>query len=112
MITAGEYDISHAQGATFDRTFTVNGLNLTGYTAAMQVRDVYDSSTVLFTPTVTISVPGGTAGTVSTITINTSSTATAGVAIGSYGYDLWLTQGTVTDPFLYGSYNIGGRFTR
>lgn len=49
---AGTYKITCDQGATFERVFTIkdgNGdpLNLTGYTARMQVRPEIDSDEVL-----------------------------------------------------------------
>jgi hypothetical protein len=110
MIDAGVYDISHPQGASFDRTFTVtvNGsaLNLTGYTGACQVRVTFDDTSALFTPTVTL---GGTAG---TIVVTTPATTTAGVAVGNYQYDVWLTQGTTSYPILVGKYALTGRYTQ
>jgi hypothetical protein len=87
---------------------TVHGtaLNLTGYTAICQVRESFDDVTPLFSPSIAL---GGTAG---TITMTTASTATSGVAIGNYQYDVWLTQGTTSYPILIGKYKLAGRFTQ
>jgi hypothetical protein len=68
---AGTYKITCDQGATFERVFTVkdgNGdlLNLTGYTARMQVRPEIDSAEVLVELTTQNGriVLGGVAGTI------------------------------------------------
>ena len=51
-MSAGAYDITCEQGATFSRTLTVkdssgNARNLSGYTARMQVRRLVSSSSAL-----------------------------------------------------------------
>lgn len=80
---AGTYKITCDQGATFERVFTVKDgqgdlLNLTGYTARMQVRPEIDSDEVLVELTtqngrITL---GGAAG---TITLSLSAATTAGI---------------------------------
>ena len=54
-MSAGSYNFTLEQGATLDRTVTVqesgSAMDLTGYTPRMQVRDTHDSSTVLLTVT-------------------------------------------------------------
>ncbi len=115
MINPGTYNITCPQGATFDRTFTitVNGLpmNLTGYTAAMQVRETYDSTaTVLSLTSGTGITLGGTAG---TIAIVASSTATSSIDEGFYQYDLEITSGGgVTDRLLQGKFVVTPQVTR
>ena len=51
MIEPGIYNITCPQGATFSRRFTYSiggtAVNLTGYTAAMQVRESYDEDAVV-----------------------------------------------------------------
>ena len=115
MINPGDYNIKCPQGATFDKTFTitVNGsaMNLTGYTAAMQVRETYDSSsTVLSLTSGTGITLGGTAG---TIAVLVSSTATTALADGFYSYDLEITSGGgVTDRLLQGKFVVTPQVTR
>jgi hypothetical protein len=115
MINPGDYNIKCPQGATFDKTFTitVNGspMNLTGYTAAMQVRETYDSTTTLLSLTNGSGITlGGTAG---TIAVLVSSTATAAIADGFYSYDLEITSGGgVTDRLLQGKFVVTPQVTR
>jgi len=115
MINPGDYNIKCPQGATFDKTFTitVNGspMNLTGYTAAMQVRETYDSSSTLLSLTNGSGITlGGTAG---TIAVLVSSTATAAIADGFYSYDLEITSGGgVTDRLLQGKFVVTPQVTR
>jgi len=114
MINPGTYNITCPQGATFDRTLTVTvgtaAMNLTGYTAAMQVREAVGAATALISLTngngITL---GGTAG---TIGILVSATASAAVAAGSYSYDLELNSGGTITRLLEGSFNVTGNVTR
>lgn len=80
------------QGATFDYQLTWNlagtPVNLTTYSARMQVRQTYDSTAVALSLTSGSGITlGGTAG---TIFLEASATTTAGVASGQYVYDLEL----------------------
>lgn len=114
MINPGTYNITCPQGATWDRTFTVTvggtALNLTGYTAAMQVRESADSATTLVSLTNGSGITlGGTAGTVAVVI---SSAVTAGVAAGSYSYDLELNSGSTITRLLEGAFNVIGNVTR
>ena len=115
MINPGTYNISCPQGATFDRTFTVSisgvPMNLSGYTAAMQVRETYDSTTALVSLTNGSGITlGGTAG---TIAVLISSTASAAIADGFYSYDLEITSGGgVTDRILQGKFVVTPEVTR
>jgi hypothetical protein len=83
MINPGTYNITCPQGATWDTTFTVtvgnSPLNLTGYTAAMQVRESADATTPLISLTNGSGITlGGTAGSVAVVI---SSTASAAISI-------------------------------
>ena len=114
MITPGYYDIIAPQGATYDRTFTVKTdnvpINFTGYTAAMQVRETYDSTAVLINLTSGSGITlGGTAG---TIQVTIPATTTAGVPAGYYAYDLELYAGSQVTRILQGKFNITGEITR
>jgi len=115
VINPGDYNIKCPQGATFDRTFTISiggsPMNLTGYTAAMQVRETYDSTSTLLSLTSGTGITlGGTAG---TIAVLVSSTATAAIPEGFYSYDLEITSGGgVTDRLLQGKFVVTPEVTR
>lgn len=114
MINPGIYNITCPQGATFDRSFTVTvgtaALNLTGYTAAMQVREAAGAATALISLTNGAGITlGGTAG---TIGIVVAATASAAVAPGSYSYDLELNSGGTITRLLEGSFIVTGNVTR
>jgi hypothetical protein len=114
MINPGTYNITCPQGATFDRTFTVNvggtALNLTGYTAAMQVREGAGAATALLSLTNGTGITlGGTAG---TIGVTIAATASAALPSGSYSYDLELNSGGTITRLLEGSFNVTGNITR
>ncbi len=114
---AANYDIVCDQGATFSRILTwqdssANPVNLTGYTARMQVRATADSSTVLLSLTTENSriTLGGAAG---TITLLVSATDTAAVTAGEYVYDLEVISsgGTVT-RLIQGCFTVDAEVTR
>jgi len=114
MINPGIYNITCPQGATWDRTFTVTiggtALNLTGYTAAMQVRDSAGAATALISLTNGSGITlGGTAGSVG---VTIASTATAALSAGSYSYDLELNSGSTITRLLEGAFNVTGNVTR
>jgi len=114
MIYAGDYDILCLQGATFNRTatWTIGGtaVNLTGWTAALQVRETYHSTTPVLSLTSGTGITlGGTAG---TIFINASSTATAALPEGQYVYDLELNSGAEITRLLQGNFIVSPEVTR
>jgi hypothetical protein len=114
MINPGTYNINCPQGATWDRTFTVTvggtALDLTGYTAAMQVRESAGAATALISLTNGSGITlGGTAGSISLVI---ASTASASVAAGSYSYDLELNSGSTVTRLLEGAFNVTGNVTR
>ena len=115
MIYPGVYDIVCPQGATFDRTFTYSvggsAVDLTGYTAALQVRSGFDAGTALISLSTGGSglVLGGTAG---TITATISAAVTGAVDAGSYAYDLELYQGATVTRLLQGAFTVTGGVTR
>lgn len=114
MINPGNYDIVCPQGVTFDRTFTYTlggtAVNLTGYTAALQVRAAYDADTALISLTSGSGITlGGTAG---TIAVTASATVTGAVDAGSYAWDLELYSGVEVTRLLQGSFTVTGGVTR
>jgi len=96
------------QGSTFTRTITWSQdgipVNVTGYTAAMQVRSSYTSATAVVSLTSGAGITlGGTAG---TIQITISAAATAGIPAGNYVYDLELTSGGTVTRLLEGQFIV------
>jgi len=115
MINPGTYNITAYQGADWDRTFTITqsstALNLTGYSAAMQVREAADSTAYLLSLTSGSGITlGGTAGTVAVAITSAQSSA---LSAGSYAYDLELIAGagSVT-RLLQGAFTVVGNVTR
>lgn len=114
---AGSYDIVADQGATFTRVITWKDslgtpVDLTNYTARMQLRSQIDSAGAavfeLTTENNRISL-GGTAG---TITLTAAATATAAVAADTYVYDLELVTGSTVTRLIQGSFELRGEVTR
>ena len=108
MQAPGYLDLDCWQGANFDYqlTWTVAGsaVNVTGYSARMQVRQYADSTaTVLSLVNGTGITLGGTAG---TIALAAPATATSVVEAGQYVYDLELVSGAG-----YVTRLVGGNFT-
>ena len=113
---AGNYDIVCDQGSTFSRVLTwknSNGtaIDLTNYTARMQVRANYPATTTVLSLTtenggITL---GGVAG---TITLAASATATAAIAADDYVYDLELISGSNVTRVVQGSFTVTPEVTR
>ena len=81
------------QGADFSITVDVsdangNQLNLTGYTAAAQMRKTYESSSVSATFTTSIAAADG------QVTLSLTDTVTTALSPGRYVYDLVVTDGS------------------
>jgi hypothetical protein len=113
----GLYNITCNQGATLQRTITWtdparNPINLTGYTARMQVRTAANAASTLLELTTSnsrISL-GGAAGTVA---INVAANVTANLTPGLYVYDLEVVSGggEVT-RLVEGNFNVKAEVTR
>lgn len=89
------YDFTAAQGETFDHTVTWKiddvAVNVTGYTARLQIRKRHTSTATVASLTSGSGLTlGGSAG---TIQIVLSATATAALAARRYVYDLELVSG-------------------
>jgi hypothetical protein len=115
-MAATTYDILIEQGATFSQlvTYKDNGVavNLTGYTARMQVRATLESASTLVELTTANSriALGGTAG---TITLTISATDTAALTAGRGVYDLELVSGSgIVTRLLQGVATISRNVTR
>jgi len=125
-MTAGRYDIAIDQGSTFRKTITWkdssgNEIDLTGYSARMQVRPTYSSSSTTLNLTtanggITL---GGDAG---TIELYVSATATAAIPttspsqfadafVGVYDLELVAPNSDVT-RLLHGDFIVNPEVTR
>jgi hypothetical protein len=115
-MAATTYDLLIEQGATFSQVITYkdNGVavNLTGYTARMQVRATLESASTLVELTTANSriALGGTAGTIS-LTIAAADTAALTAGRGVYDLELVSGSGIVT-RLLQGVATISRNVTR
>lgn len=111
----GNYNFTAPQGQTFSETvtWTVAGtpVNLTGYTARMQVRPNVDSSEKYVDISSTSGITlGGAAGTVA---LTVSATTMATVPAGKHVYDLELvSSGGVVTRLLAGYFRVTPEVTR
>ena len=113
---AGTYNIIADQGATFGRTITWNDadgdpINLSAYTARMQVRPIASSSTValeLTTENGRITLGGA----LGTITLTVPASAMDDVEAGNYAYDLEMVNGSDVTRLLMGSFTVRAEVTR
>lgn len=114
---AGTYDIVARQGSTFhlETAFETDDgehIDLTGYTARMQVRrSASDTDTPVLTLTTENSriALGGTAG---TVVLSVDAVTMASVPAGHYAYDVELVSGSVVTPYLNGAFEVQAEVTR
>ena len=113
MISPANYNITAYQGATYSSTLTwaIGGtaVNLTGYTAAMQVKENPGSTAIISISSGSGIALGGTAG---TIDLNIGATTMGSVTPGFYAYDLELTLGSVVTRLLQGKFEIQPEITK
>lgn len=114
-MTAGTYDITIEQGSTFTRTITWKdendtAVNLTGYSARLQMRESVDASSTFISLTNGSGITlGGVAG---TILIEISATDTAAITQSGV-YDLELVSGAgVVTRLLQGNVILSKEVTR
>lgn len=117
MALGNLFDITINQGATFELTITYKdsagtAINLTGYTARMQVRETYSSSSTVVSLTNGSGITlGGAAGTIA-ILISAATTA-ALTAPFSGVYDLEIVSGGgVVTRLLQGAATVSPEVTR
>jgi hypothetical protein len=115
-MAATTYDILIEQGATFSQLVTYKesgvAVNLTGYTARMQVRATLEAATALIELTTANGriALGGAAG---TITLSISATDTEALTAGRGVYDLELVSGSgIVTRLLQGVATISRNVTR
>lgn len=114
MQAPGYLNLICYQGATFDYllTWKTSGtaVDLTGYTARMQVREDFTSSTAVLSLTNGSGITlGGTAG---TILLATSAGTTAALAAGDYVYDLELVNSNIVTRLVQGKFTVDPEVTR
>jgi len=114
MINPGIYNIKAYQGATYDLnlTWAIGGtaVNLTGYTAAMQVRDNPSATATVLSMTSGSGITlGGTAG---TIAVAVSASTMGSATPGNYVYDLELNSGGQVTRLIQGSFAIEAEVTK
>lgn len=118
-MAAGSYNIVCDQGATFGLSMTykdANGaiINLTTYTARMQVRSKASAPTTILSLT---SSPGAgitLGGAAGTIVISISASSTAALEPGDYVYDLELvnTTSSAVTRLIQGKFKVSAEVTR
>ena len=115
MAIAGIYNFTLDQGATWTLQIVYNNpdgtpINLTGYTAEMQIRRKFNSDT----PVLTLSTSNGGITIVgATGTLNLIATdEQAAIDPGFYVYDLELSLGGVRTRLIQGQVTVSGEVTR
>jgi len=117
MQSPGVLNLSCYQGASWDYTltWTTGGtpVNLTGYTARMQVRDGYDGSTAIVSLTSGTGITlGGTAGTIVLALSAIATSAIDATPSGQYVYDLELVNGSTVTRLVEGTFIVSPEVTR
>jgi phage tail sheath gpL-like len=115
-MTAGIYNTTIDQGSVWSVVLVYTDsndapVNLTGYTASMQLRQNYNSATADLTLTTAnggITIVGATG----TITINATATQTGLLESGFYVYDLELTSGSNISRLIQGQLTVAEQVTR
>jgi len=115
-MTAGIYNTTIDQGSVWSVVLVYTdsnnvAVNLTGYTAAMQLRQNYNSTTADLTLTTAnggITIVGATG----TITITATATQTGLLDPGFYVYDLELTSGSNISRLIQGQLTVAEQVTR
>lgn len=117
-VNGDDLDLTHFVGKTinFSLTFKDGGvpINLTGYTARMQVRDAVDASTVIasFTTENGRITLGGSAGTIA-LTMSAVDSVTAFTSVGEKVYDLEVVSGGgIVYLVASGKFTVVGEVTR
>lgn len=114
-MTPGRLNFTCPQGSTFRRTLTYkiddNPVNLTGYSARLQVRETHDSTDyIVFLENGNGITLGASAG---TIDILIADTITKDFITGDHVYDLEVeSSGGITDRLIEGRFNVTPEVTR
>jgi hypothetical protein len=117
MALGNNFDITINQGATFELTITWKdsagtAINLTGYTARMQVRETYSSTSSIVSLTSSSGITlGGSAGTIAIVISATTTAALTAPFSGVYDLELANAGGVVT-RLLQGAATVTPEVTR
>ena len=117
MALGNSFDLTINQGATFELTVTWKdsagtAINLTGYSARMQVRETYSSSTSIVSLTSGAGITlGGAAGTIAIVVSATTTAALTAPFSGVYDLELVSAGGVVT-RLLQGAATVSPEVTR
>ena len=117
MALGNRFDITINQGATFELTVTWKdstgaAINLTGYTARMQVRETYSSASTVVSLTNGSGITlGGAAGTIAILISATTTAALTAPFSGVYDLELVSAGGVVT-RLLQGAATVTPEVTR
>ena len=115
-MTAGIYNTTIDQGSVWSVVLVYTDsnnvpVNLTGFTAAMQLRQNYNSDTAALTLTTAnggITIVGATG----TVTISATATQTGALDPGFYVYDLELISGANISRLIQGQLTVAEQVTR
>lgn len=115
-MSAGIYNFTLDQGATWNLEVIYKNannavINLTNYTAALQIRKAYDASVVALDLTTTnggITITGAQG----KIDITATATQTAAIVSGDYVFDLEIASGGVVSRILQGTVCVSPEVTR
>jgi hypothetical protein len=111
----GKYNMVCPQGSTFNKqlTYSINDVvvNLTGYTARMQVREKHTSTALQLSLT---TENGGIllGGALGTITVKTTATATGALIAKDYVYDLEILSGSTVTRIIEGKFIVTPEVTK
>jgi hypothetical protein len=117
MALGNTFNITINQGATFELTITWKdsagtAINLSGYTARMQVRETYASTSPIVSLTNGAGITlGGAAGTIAIVISATTTTALTAPFSGVYDLEIQSAAGVVT-RLIQGSATVTAEVTR
>lgn len=117
MALGNTFNITINQGATFELTITWKdsagtAINLTGYTARMQVRETYSSSSTVVSLTNGSGITlGGAAGTIAIVISATTTAALTAPFSGVYDLEIVSPAGVVT-RLIQGTATVSAEVTR
>jgi hypothetical protein len=103
----GTYDFEIPQGASVSQAFTITGYNLTSWTAKLQARTSYESTTAFITLTNGSGITLGNG----TFQIDFTYTQTEAFPVGKSVYDLEITNGATRYRIIQGNFVVTPQVT-